>query len=195
MSERRSLTASVTVVLAGLLALGPATTAHAHGDSIRLTVTGVSAGHPMTTAVWENDGDPVDGKDEKVAGTVTATGTDGTTLGPWRLVPVPGKAGTFTTAEALPAGRWTIMAQTAFPALGRAEPHAAEVTAASPAGPTAAPPRTPTSPAAVPAAASGAGSEDGPGPGAVTLGVTASGVALAGGLAALWLRQRRTRRA
>ncbi|MCF3102034.1 hypothetical protein IPZ58_10600 [Streptomyces roseoverticillatus] len=202
MSPRR-FTASSAVVLAGLLVLGPAATAHAHGDTIRLTVTGVSAGHPVTTAVWENDGDPVGGKDEKVAGTVTATGADGTTLGPWRLVPVPGKAGSFTTAEALPAGRWTITAQTAFPALGSAEPSTTEVTAASLAGPATAPSGAPAGPpvagpSAAPAVASGAaagsGSGGGTGPGAVALGVTASGVALAGVLAALLLRRRRARR-
>ncbi|GHF67405.1 hypothetical protein GCM10010218_56110 [Streptomyces mashuensis] len=191
MSHRRTTTVTAAAVLAGLLVLGPATTARAHGDSIRLTV-GVSAGHPVTSATWENDGDPVD---EDVAGTVTATATDGTTLGPWRFVKVPGKPGTFTTAEALPAGSWTITAQTAFPALGRAESRA-EVTAASPAAPAA---RDAAGPAAGPAAApsaaprAAASSGGGTGPGAVTLGVTAAALALAGGCAALWLRRRARR--
>ncbi|MFG2148857.1 hypothetical protein ACGFRG_32370 [Streptomyces sp. NPDC048696] len=189
----RPRTASAAVVLAGLLVLGPAATAGAHGDSIRLTVTGVTAGHPVATAVWDNDGDPVD---EAVAGTVTATAADGTTLGPWRFVPVPGRAGTLTTAEALPAGHWSIAAQTAFPALGRAEPTTAEVTTASlaapAAGPSAGPPVGPSpAPSTAPAAASPAGV--GSGPGAVTIGVTASAVALAGALAALWFRRRSRR--
>ncbi|MBT2382959.1 hypothetical protein [Streptomyces sp. ISL-11] len=192
MRHRRSTAAAVT--LAGLLVLGPAATAHAHGDTIRLTVTGITAGHPTTKATWENDGDPVD---EKVAGTLTATSADGTTLGPWRFVPVPGRLGTFTTAEALPAGHWTLTAQTAFPALGRTE-HRAEVTAASLAGPTGVPAGPPTpSPTATAEATppdSRAASDGGPGPGAVTYGVAALALAAVGVPAALWLRRRRTRR-
>ncbi|GHC40731.1 hypothetical protein [Streptomyces cinnamoneus] len=201
MPDRRFTAAAAA--LAGLLVLGSGTAAHAHGDTIHLTVTGVVAGHPTTKATWEDDGHPVS---EKVAGTITATSADGTTLGPWRFVPVPGEPGTFTTSEALPAGQWTLTAQTAFPALGRAEERA-EVTPASltgppaPAGPVA-PQRStapaPASPAAADpsahtAAAAGSprtASEDGPAPGAVALGAVAV-VAGAGGIAAFWLLRRR----
>jgi len=116
MPHRSSVVACTA--LAGLFVLGPAATAYAHGDTIRLTVTGVSAGHPQFTAVWENDNDPVD---EKIAGTLSATAADGTAVGPWRLVPVPGHPGTLTTNEALLPGHWTITAETAFPGLGRGE--------------------------------------------------------------------------
>ncbi|MEV4744419.1 hypothetical protein [Streptomyces sp. NPDC049555] len=194
--HHRRATAAATV-LAGLLTLAGATTAHAHGDTISLTGSGVTAGHPTTKATWEEDGHPVD---ERVAGTFTATSSDGTTLGPWRFVPVPGEPGAYTTAEALPAGRWTVTAQTAFPALGRAE-YRAEVTAASLAGATgasagpAAPARSAARPAAPsPSPTSGAASDaSGDGPGAVTIGITALGVAGAGALAALWWRRRHTR--
>ncbi|MEU4213246.1 hypothetical protein AB0F13_25220 [Streptomyces sp. NPDC026206] len=202
MPDRRFTAAAAT--LAGLLVLGPVATAHAHGDTIHLTVTGVSAGHPTTRATWEDDGHPVN---EKVAGTLTATSADGTTLGPWRFVPVPGEPGTFTTAEALPAGRWTITAQTAFPALGRTE-YRAEVTAASPAGPTGAPAGPPApsrASSAVPSATATATataaegeseseSDGGSVPGAVTLGVTALAIAAVGVPLAFRLRRRRARR-
>ncbi|MEV5239428.1 hypothetical protein AB0K89_09990 [Streptomyces cinnamoneus] len=205
MPDRRFSAAAAA--LAGLLVLGSGTAAHAHGDTIRLTVTGVTAGHPTTKATWEDDGHPVS---EKVAGTVTAAAADGTTLGPWRFVPVPGEPGTFTTAEALPAGEWTLTAQTAFPALGRAESRA-EVTPASltgstgaPAGPvapqhTAAPapasPAAPDPPAHTAAAAGSTrtASEDEPTAGTVALGATAV-LAGAGGIAAFWLLRRRAHR-
>ncbi|MEV6209946.1 hypothetical protein [Kitasatospora sp. NPDC051914] len=109
-------TAVACTVLTGLLTLGPAATAHAHGDTIRLTVTGSTTGHPLATAVWENDQDPVD---ERIAGTFSATAPDGSTVGPWPLVAVPGKPGTLTTEQALPPGHWTVTAETAFPGLGR----------------------------------------------------------------------------
>ncbi|KQV18325.1 MULTISPECIES: hypothetical protein [unclassified Kitasatospora] len=117
MIDRRLAMAYCALVgLVGLLALGHATTAYAHGDTIRLTVTGVTAGHSQFTATWENDKDPVD---ERIAGTMSATAADGTTVGPWRLIPVPGHTGSLTTNEVLPPGRWDITAETAFPALGR----------------------------------------------------------------------------
>ncbi|MEW2574846.1 hypothetical protein [Streptomyces syringium] len=193
MPDRRFTAAAAT--LTALLLLGPAATAHAHGDTIHLTVTGVSAGHPTTKATWEDDGHPVN---EKVAGTLAATSTDGTTLGPWRLVPVPGQPGTFTTAEALPAGDWTLTAQTAFPALGRTASRA-EVTAASLARPTGAPagpPATSRAPSAAPAAAeapvSASASDGGRAPGAVPLGLTALALLAVGIPAAFRLRRRRS---
>ncbi|MFE9558161.1 hypothetical protein ACFYOD_32305 [Streptomyces sp. NPDC006703] len=175
---------AVTTVLTGLLLIGSAATAHAHGDTIHLTVTGVSGGHPVTKATWEDDGHPVN---EKVAGTLTATSADGTSVGPWRFVPVAGEPGTFTTAEALPAGRWTITAQTAFPALGRAESQAEVAPASvapSPAAPAAATPR---------AAAPRTESDGGPGVGTpLAIGGAALFVAI-GGFATLRVRRRRNR--
>ncbi|GAA0671853.1 hypothetical protein GCM10010193_25180 [Kitasatospora atroaurantiaca] len=158
MPHRSSVVACTA--LAGLFALGPAATAYAHGDTIRLTVTGVAAGHPQFTAAWENDNDPVD---ERIAGTLSATAVDGTAVGPWRLVPVPGHPGALTTNEVLPPGHWTITAETAFPGLGRGEgvvdvpvvdprpattPSVATSTAATP--PVATPPVGPTVPGGSP---------------------------------------------
>ncbi|MEU4349157.1 hypothetical protein [Streptomyces sp. NPDC023838] len=186
MPDRR-LTA-VTAALTGLLLLGSAATAHAHGDTIHLTVT-VSAGHPVTKATWEDDGHPVK---DKVAGTLTATSADGTSVGPWRFVPVAGEPGTFTTAEALPAGHWTITAQTAFPALGRAESQAD--VAPAPVAPSAAAPAAATPPAAAPpAAAPRTESDGGPGVGTpLAIGAAALLVAI-GGLAIFRVRRRRNR--
>ncbi|MEV5510377.1 hypothetical protein [Streptomyces orinoci] len=181
MSNRR-FTATALLATA-LLALGPATTAHAHGDTIRLAPLQVTAGHPSTVAVWDNDGDPVD---EKIAGTLSATSADGTTVGPWRLVPVPGaKPGSLTTKEALPAGRWTITAETAFPALGRVQGQA-EVTTASLSSPTPAPARTEQP---------SAGQDTGSGSGSTTTVVALTAAAVvAAGLAGFWLLRRRARR-
>ncbi|MBD0741519.1 hypothetical protein [Streptomyces sp. CBMA152] len=181
MPDRRFTAAAAA--LAGLLVLGSAPTAHAHGDTIHLTVTGVSAGHPTARATWEDDGHPVN---EKVAGTLSATSADGTTLGPWRFVPVAGEPGTFTTAEALPAGHWTITAETAFPALGRVESQA-EVTPVSVAP-------SPTAPSAATPPATAARTESGGGPASVALAIGVAALFLAiGGLAAFRLRRRRVR--
>lgn len=103
---------------AGLLVLGPAATAHAHGETVRLTVTGVWAGHPVTAAAWENDTGTVG---DRIVGTLRAVAVDGTAVGPWRLVPVPGRPGTFTTDEVLPPGRWTVTVEAAAPGTGRGE--------------------------------------------------------------------------
>ncbi|MEU1075999.1 MULTISPECIES: hypothetical protein [unclassified Streptomyces] len=174
---------AVAAALTGLLLLGSTATAHAHGDTIHLTVTGVSAGHPVTRATWEDDGHPVK---EAVAGTLTATSVDGTSVGPWRFVPVAGEPGTFTTAEALPAGHWTITAQTAFPALGRAESQAevapASVASSPPAAQAVAKPHV--------AAAPDTESDGGPGAGTpLAIGAGVLFVAIAG-LAVFRLRRR-----
>ncbi|WP_354644251.1 hypothetical protein [Kitasatospora camelliae] len=154
--HNRRLAVACLSVLSGLAVLGPVTTAHAHGDTIRLTVSSSDSGRPITTAVWENDSDPVT---ERIAGTFSATAPDGTTVGPWRLVPVPDRPGTLTTAEALTPGHWSVLAETAFPGLGRFE-GALDVAAVDPPGsitgtPTAGPavgPADPGTPAPAPSA-------------------------------------------
>ncbi len=114
------------VALSGLLALETAGPAAAHGDTIHFDITDRTGGaHPQTVASWENDGDPVT---ETLAATFSAQSADGRQLGPWRLVPVPGSPSTFSTVEALPAGRWKVTVESGFPALGRAE---ADVTVAA----------------------------------------------------------------
>ncbi|MGW7704616.1 hypothetical protein ACWGKU_40135, partial [Kitasatospora sp. NPDC054768] len=86
--------------LAAAAVLPTAAPAGAHGDSVHLDVTGQQNGRVSTVATWENDHDPVT---EEFAGTLSATAADGRTVGPWRLVGVPGRPGTYTTREILPA--------------------------------------------------------------------------------------------
>ncbi|WP_175407371.1 hypothetical protein [Streptomyces sp. TRM64462] len=135
--------AAVVCLLAGwLIAAAPA--AHAHGDGLRVEITGHAFGRVETTVTWA-DGDPVDGA---VAATVNATavGSDESdeSLGPWRLVPVAGEATRYATVEALPPGRWRVVVGVGHPGLGRAEREltVSPGTPASP-GPSAGPPPSP----------------------------------------------------
>ncbi|MGW7141819.1 hypothetical protein [Streptomyces xanthophaeus] len=116
----RTRTALPTLLAAlGLMFLLPAT-AHAHGDNVKVVVTGQREGHVTAEVTWENDGDAVD---EAVAATVNAVSADGTrTQGPWRLVrdPAAAPAG-WTTAEVLPPGTWKVSVDVGFPALGHGE--------------------------------------------------------------------------
>ncbi|MGW7582269.1 hypothetical protein ACWGLI_14135 [Kitasatospora sp. NPDC054769] len=104
--------------LAAAAVLPTAAPAGAHGDSVHLDVTGQQNGRVSTVATWENDHDPVT---EEFAGTLSATAADGRTVGPWRLVGVPGRPGTYTTREILPAGHWQVTVDCAFPSLGHAQ--------------------------------------------------------------------------
>ncbi|MFJ7911987.1 hypothetical protein [Kitasatospora sp. NPDC096204] len=104
--------------LAAAAVLPTAAPAGAHGDSVHLDVTGQQNGHVSTVATWENDHDPAT---EEFAGTLSATAADGRAVGPWRLVGVPGRPGTYTTREILPAGHWQVTVDCAFPSLGHAQ--------------------------------------------------------------------------
>ncbi|ARF82383.1 hypothetical protein ACIG0C_06420 [Kitasatospora aureofaciens] len=152
------------LVLAAAAVLPAAAPAAAHGDTVHLDVDGQQNGRVRAVATWENDHDPVT---EDFAGTLSATAADGRTIGPWRLVPVPGQPGTYTTRELLPAGHWKVAVDCAFPSLGHGEreldveavaisdpaPMGATVTSAPPATPGAASAaRTTTAAAAAPAA-------------------------------------------
>ncbi|MEU9374288.1 hypothetical protein AB0D94_11010 [Streptomyces sp. NPDC048255] len=191
----------------GLMLLIP-TTAHAHGDTVKVVVTGQREGHVTAEITWENDGDPVD---EAVAATVNAVSGDGTrSLGPWRLVrdPAAPPAG-WTTAEVLPPGSWKVSVDVGFPALGHGElevgvpvvdpaPTAAPTTVPAPVTPSASAP-TPSS-ASASASASTAQTDaqaESAAPGHsvwwTTAGVAAT--ALAGAAVGLLLRRRRARRA
>ncbi|MFG3227654.1 hypothetical protein ACGF07_23120 [Kitasatospora sp. NPDC048194] len=154
------------VALSAAAVLPTAAPAAAHGDSVHLEVTGQQNGHVSTEATWENDHDPVT---EEFAGTLSATAADGRSVGPWRLVAVPGHPGTYTTRELLPAGHWRVSVDCAFPSLGHGEreldveaavitdpvpPGASPTAGPTPAGPT---PATagPTAPTAATAATTG----------------------------------------
>ncbi|MET8542323.1 hypothetical protein ABZW03_16935 [Kitasatospora sp. NPDC004799] len=115
MRTRPHVTALALAAAALLAAAAPAA---AHGDSVHLDVTGQQNGRVSTVATWENDHDPVTGE---FAGTLAATASDGRTVGPWRLVTVPDRPGTYTTREVLPVGHWRVTVDCAFPALGHGE--------------------------------------------------------------------------
>ncbi|MGW2559769.1 hypothetical protein ACWCXB_11080 [Streptomyces sp. NPDC001514] len=133
---RRAFLMAVAAALAGsALSLTTATGAQAHGDTLKVEITGHEFGRVRTIVVWENDNDPVD---ERVAATVNAVGADGRTIGPWKLVRDPAATTGWTTAEALPPGRWKVTVEAGYPGLGRDEE---EITVS---------PGTPASPTAVP---------------------------------------------
>ncbi|MER7767451.1 hypothetical protein [Kitasatospora sp. NPDC096140] len=113
----RSIAAALAVAGAAVLATA-SVPASAHGDTVHLEITGADNGHVATTATFENDHDPVT---EGFAGSLAATSSDGRTVGPWRLVAVPGHPGSYTTREILPAGHWKITVDCAFPDLGHGE--------------------------------------------------------------------------
>ncbi|WP_326586168.1 hypothetical protein [Streptomyces sp. NBC_01294] len=207
MRIRIALSAALTAL--GLMFLTPAT-AHAHGDTLKVVVTGQREGRVTADITWENDGDAID---ETVAATVNAVSVDGTrTLGPWRLIrdPAAAPAG-WTTAEALPPGTWKVSVDVGFPALGHGElevgvpvvdpaPGTGTGTPAASAPAPVAPSATPPSSSASASAASATASSPKQGPAAETEGQavwwTTAGVAvtaLAGAAVGLLLRRRRTR--
>ncbi|MFZ3467873.1 hypothetical protein ACODT3_38005 [Streptomyces sp. 4.24] len=183
----------------GLILLAPAV-AHAHGDTVKVVVTGQREGRVTADITWENDGDAVE---EAVAATVNAVSADGArTMGPWRLVrdPAAAPAG-WTTAESLPPGAWKVSVDVGFPALGHGElevgvpvvdPAPAPTTGTPNPGatPSPAPTPTPTPTSETPAAAAEPGS--GPALWWTTAGVAAT--ALAGAAAGILVRRRRARR-
>lgn len=117
----QALTATGFLALALTRALVAPTAAQAHGDTVKVVITGQRDGHLTTEVTWENDGDAVD---EAVAATVNATSADGSrTAGPWRLVRDAGGGGGagWSTAEVLPPGAWKVSVDVGFPALGHAE--------------------------------------------------------------------------
>ncbi|MFG2617388.1 hypothetical protein ACGFXC_07160 [Streptomyces sp. NPDC048507] len=206
-SPRPSLAtlAFALLFLAQALALALAGTAHAHGDTLKVVITGQRDARVTADVTWENDGDPVE---EAVAATVNAVSADGTrTAGPWRLVrDLAGGAAAWTTAETLPPGSWTVTVDAGFPSLGHAEreiavPVVDPAPTAAPSGPVTAAPPAPAAP--VPArpastgrdAGTGTGSAAGPGTDGAAWWTTAgvAGIALAGAAAGVLLRRRRLR--
>ncbi|MFF6773411.1 hypothetical protein ACFY8W_07590 [Streptomyces sp. NPDC012637] len=131
------------MITAQVLALP--TTARAHGDTVKVVVTGQRDGHVTTEITWENDGDAVD---EAVAATVNATSPDGSrSMGPWPLVRDPGSRTGWSTAEILTPGTWKVTVDVGFPSLGHGEGEiSVPVVDPSPPGPR----PTPTTPAPAP---------------------------------------------
>ncbi|MGW0395087.1 hypothetical protein ACWDYJ_30275 [Streptomyces sp. NPDC003042] len=116
---RIRIACSAVLAALALMFLIPSS-AQAHGDTLKVLVTGHRQGHVTTDITWENDGDAVD---KGVAATVNAVSVDGTrSLGPWRLVRDAGASPAgWTTAEILPPGAWKVTVDVGFPALGHGE--------------------------------------------------------------------------
>jgi hypothetical protein len=113
----------VFVLAGGLLgliaALVPASSpADAHGDTIDFAVTGDGNGQVWAAATWADDHHRVD---KRIAATITATSPSGQRVGPFPLTAVAGKVGVLTVAQPLPPGVWTVVAESAVPAIGRGE--------------------------------------------------------------------------
>ncbi|WP_374776250.1 hypothetical protein OG756_29335 [Streptomyces sp. NBC_01310] len=144
------------LLLAQALAL--ATPAQAHGDTVKVVITGQREGNVTTDVTWENDGDAIE---EELAATVNATSADGTrSVGPWKLVRDSGTRTGWSTAEVLPAGTWKVHVHIGFPR-GHAEREVSvPVSDPAPPGTSAAPtapvpvPASPSATAVPPAAAS-----------------------------------------
>ncbi|MFD8088433.1 hypothetical protein ACFV4F_42930 [Kitasatospora sp. NPDC059722] len=162
MRTRTLLAAPALAVTALGLAALPAS---AHGDTVHLEIPGQQNGHVTTVATFENDRDPVV---DEFAGTLAATSGDGRSAGPWVLVPVPGRPGTYTTRETLPAGHWKVTVDCAFPSLGHGEREldveaaaitdpAPAMTGPAPAGPSLPPSVAPVVPPSVSPVVSSAG--------------------------------------
>ncbi|WP_189600677.1 hypothetical protein [Streptomyces lateritius] len=147
-------------------------------------ITGHDHGRVTTRVTWENDKDFVD---ERVAATVNAVSADGRrTEGPWMLVRDPSDKKRFTTAEALPPGRWKVSVEVGHPALGRDEE---DITVAATERTKTPPP--PPAPASHPPTATTAAAEAPPRlPGTA---VAAGGVLLAGGAAAVLIVRNKRR--
>ncbi|AYV31521.1 hypothetical protein EES41_32790 [Streptomyces sp. ADI95-16] len=212
----RSIGLWFLLLLCQAMALAVSTPAQAHGDTVKVVVTGQREGHVTADITWENDGDAID---ETVAATVNAVSPDGArSAGPWKLVRDTGKPAGWTTAEALPPGSWKVSVDVGFPALGHGDKEVAvpvvdPAPATSPTAPQPAASGTPDASATPSAAAPGtsadpspsassssapqaAGDGDGDG-GDGTLWWTTAGVAataLAGAAAGVLLRRARARR-
>ncbi|MFJ9797161.1 hypothetical protein [Streptomyces sp. NPDC101145] len=194
----RALRAAVPAALAGpALWLAAPIAAHAHGGGLAVDITGQSSGRVEATVTWAGDGDPVE---ERVAATVNAVSADGRALGPWPLVRAPGTPAGYTTAEALPPGRWQVTVEIGHPGLGRAQerlevspgtpassppprPDGAPATGAATAGPVTGPASGGSASGSAPAAGTAAASGTGTARGAAPAGGSAVAVTLAAGVA------------
>ncbi|MFI8265938.1 MULTISPECIES: hypothetical protein [unclassified Streptomyces] len=183
--------------------------AQAHGDTVKVVVTGQREGHVTTEITWENDGDAIE---EAVAATVNSTSPDGSrTMGPWRLVRDAGTRTGWSTAEVLPPGTWKVSVDVGFPSLGHGEkevavpvvdpapsgatPSAAAPSASAPPAPSGASAGPVSSASGSPAPATDAAGENAGGDRTVwwtTAGVVV--IALAGAAAGVLLRRARARR-
>ncbi|KPI10972.1 hypothetical protein OV450_8483 [Actinobacteria bacterium OV450] len=107
------------LLLCQALTLAVSAPAIAHGDTVKVVVTGQRGGHVTANLTWENDADPID---EAVAATVNVVSLDGArSTGPWKLVRDPGTEANWRTIETLPPGNWKVTVDVGFPALGHGD--------------------------------------------------------------------------
>lgn len=198
----RAFTGLAFLLMLVAQALAVPSAARAHGDTVKVVVTGQREGHITTEITWENDGDAVE---ETVAATVNATSLDRTrSMGPWRLVRIPGARAGWMTAEVLPPGTWKVAVDVGFPSLGHGEAEVAVPVvdpvppgALTPSASAPAPSASPSS--AVPSAsASATRPADPSSPSSSGAGwwTTAGlvGIALVGATVGLWVRRARAGR-
>jgi len=116
---RAVLRAFATIVTAGVLLVGAALPAAAHGGAIHLDLASDGAGGVTVTPTFERDGHPVE---EVVDPVLTATSASGKKVGPVQLVSSAEGIGVWVTEGAvLEEGTWTVT-------VAITEPSAATVT-------------------------------------------------------------------
>lgn len=128
-----------------------ATPTQAHGDTVKVVITGQREGHLTADITREHDRDAIE---KAVAATVNATSADGTrTVGTWGLVRESGTRTGGSTPEVLPAGTWKVHVHIGLPSRGHAE-REVSVAVADPAPPSTS--AVPTAPVPAPASPSAA---------------------------------------
>ena len=141
----------LTVLLAGLTLVLGAPAASAHGGPIKLEVTGDGADNVNVLVTYKKDGHPVT---EIVEATLSATSSDGRSLGPVPLRSASEGQNLYHSAEPLPNGEWDVTVTATEPSKAKATVKVkAGVVAVSPVAVTAPTPDRATAPARNDAAA------------------------------------------
>jgi hypothetical protein len=141
----------LTVLLAGLTLVLGAPAASAHGGPIKLEVTGDGADNVNVLVTYKKDGHPVT---EIVEAALSATSSDGRSLGPVPLRSASEGQNLYHSAEPLPNGEWDVTVTATEPSKAKATVKVkAGVVAVSPVAVTAPTPDQATAPARNDAAA------------------------------------------
>jgi hypothetical protein len=135
----------LTVLLAGLTLVLGAPAASAHGGPIKLEVTGDGADNVNVLVTYKKDGHPVT---EILEATLSATSSDGRSLGPVPLRSASEGQNLYHSAEPLPNGEWDVTVTATEPSKAKATVKVkAGVVAVSPMAVTAPTPDQATAPA------------------------------------------------
>ncbi|HEU5109692.1 MAG TPA: hypothetical protein VFT95_14215 [Micromonosporaceae bacterium] len=105
------------VLAVGVLML-PAAPAAAHGDKIKLEVSGDGA-NGVTVLARHDDGHPIDDRILRLV--LTATGDGGRRAGPVQLNPAAEGRGFYSSGAVLTPGRWNVVVTAAGPPAARAQ--------------------------------------------------------------------------